>query len=207
MSEIDWKNAPEGATHYCTQVKSYYKPGNKNEPTIRFFDDDNSVWLPSIYNMKEKLSISSKHTFIERPNQQETKEPSKKHVHHDSIVKWALDPSQTIWYRRPNLDRSWLTAISFINVWSDQFEYYIGEFPPRETICIGRYNVPKPLTSSELQLGKLYYYPIVHLNNNINSKCVSLSESNKDAYKNLHTNREDAILHSKALRSLSETVN
>jgi hypothetical protein len=85
--------------------------------------------------------------------------------------------------------------------WDAGFEYYIGDNPPRATIRIGEFDVPKPLASHELIEGEVYHYPLVHLAGKESGKFYYMNLVGNCI--NLHLTKEDALLHSEALRSLT----
>lgn len=122
-----------------------------------------------------------------------------RHIHHDLIVQWASDPLQKVWAKH-KVASKWLTA-GENPAWWPNIEYYIGDNPPRETIRIGGFDVPKPLSGNNMVCGRSYYYPQIHLESasygvfyyqNLSGKCA-----------NLHETVEDALLHAEALRSLT----
>jgi hypothetical protein len=186
---IDWNKAPVGATHYAVDMSAFYK----------VCDDvlmihDHVGWLESQY--KDIDDLSEEYDIIERPKQ--LVDTPKKHIHYDLIMQWASDPSQKVWAKH-DVVNEWLEAGVNPRWWPD-LEYYIGDTPPRETIRIGEFDVPKPLSRHELVDGGVYHYPLVHLSGKESGKLYYLNLMGDCI--NLHLTKEDALLHSEALRSL-----
>lgn len=190
---IDWNKAPEGATHYIMGLSAYYKVYDGILLTLH---DRHVGWLESSYRDIDELS--EEYDVIERPKQLVADTP-KKHIHHDLIVQWASDPSQKVWARH-DAAKAWLEAGLNPRWWPD-IEYYIGDNPPRATIRIGEFDVPKPLASHELVEGDVYHCPLVHLAGKASGKLCYLNVMGYCI--NLHLTKEDALLHSEALRSLT----
>lgn len=183
---IDWEKAPEGSTHYAGFFYKVY------HDTLMYCD---GRWKASIY--KDIAKLEECHRVIERPKQKVISS-SKKHIHHDLIMQWAADPSQNIWFRNPN--NKWQKC-PITPCWDTKMEYYIGDTPQRETIRIGEFDVPKPLSSHELVEGRPYFFPLMH-------GCEPEWSDYQYIFPNvtadnLHETQEDALLHSKALRSFT----
>jgi hypothetical protein len=191
MSNVDWNKAPVGATHYAVDMAAFYMMCND----VLLIHDDHVGWLESQY--KDIPDLSEEYDVIERPKQLVADTP-KKHIHHDLIVQWAADTSQKVWAK--NLCGNWIAA-DHMPIWNSNLDYYIGDNPPRATIRIGEFDVPKPLASHELIEGNVYHSPLVHLAGKASGKLYYLNVMGYCS--NLHLTKEDALLHSEALRSLT----
>jgi hypothetical protein len=191
---IDWNKAPKSATHYVVGLLAYYKVVND----VLMIHTPRLGWTKSGY--KDISKLSEKYAIIERPKQKVTNS-SKKHIHHDLIMQWAADPSQNIWFRNPNNKWHKWQKCPITPCWDTKMEYHIGDTPQRETIRIGEFDVPKPLSIYELVEGRLYFFPLVH---GREPECSDYQYIVPNVTtRNLHETREDALLHSEALRSFT----
>lgn len=186
---IDWNKAPEGATHYVREILCFYKMYDG----VLMIYTRLLGWAESEYRDIDELS--EEYDVTERPKQLVADTP-KKHIHYDLIVQWASDPMQKVWCCH---GKQWYTIES--PTWNAGFKYHIGDTPPRETIRIGECDVPKPLSSHELVEGNVYHCPVVHLAGKASCKLYYLNVMGDCI--NLHLTKEDALLHSEALRSLT----
>lgn len=192
---IDWNKAPEDATHYVARLSAFYKV---YDGVLMIYSQTLMLdkWSESGY--KDIPELSEEYCVVERPKQ--LVDTPKKHIHYNLIMQWASDPSQNIWFRKLNNKWHKWQKCTMTPCWDTELEYHIGDNSPRETIRIGEFDVPKPLASHELVDGQLYHYPLVHLAGKESGKFYYLRLMGNCI--NLHLTKEDALLHSEALRSL-----
>ena len=65
-----------------------------------------------------------------------------KHKHYDLIVRWAGNPRQKVWYK--GLD-DW-RPVEISPSWRYEYEWHIGEHPPKRKIMIGGVEIDAPET-------------------------------------------------------------
>ena len=126
--------------------------------------------------------------------------PATKHKHYDLIVAWAGDPSQKVWYK--GLD-DW-RPVEISPSWRYEYDWYIGEHPPKRKIMIGdveidAHEIESPRVDTE------YFVPNV-------GRCLMVdmidwrdSALDRNMLKRglIHLNKEAAIAHAKALIKVS----
>lgn len=127
--------------------------------------------------------------------------PTTKHKHYDLIVKWAADTSQKVWYKGSGDD--W-RPVEISPSWRYEYDWYIGEQPPKRKLMIGDVEIDAPEIESP-RVGTEYFVP------NIGRCCPadmidwrdSALDSNMLKRGLVHLNKEAAIAHAKALIKVS----
>ena len=125
-----------------------------------------------------------------------------KHKHYDLIVAWAEDPSQKVWYKGSGDD--W-RPVEISPSWRYEYEWHIGEHPPKRKIMIGDVEVDAPETiapdcgtdyfvadpSDELYVGVIVDWDGDDYDGHVLKRGL------------VHLNKEAAIAHAKALIKVS----
>ena len=124
-----------------------------------------------------------------------------KHKHYDLIVAWAEDPSQKVWYKGSGDD--W-RPVEISPSWRYEYEWHIGEHPPKRKIMIGDVEVDAP------ELAGLVHGDAYFLTNTCGLELYATMTWANDHYDSallkrglVHLNKEAAIAHAKALIKVS----
>lgn len=135
--------------------------------------------------------------FLTNDNYQEVFIPTTKHKHYDLIVAWAANPSQKVWYKGSGDD--W-RPVEISPSWRYEYDWHIGEHPPKRKIKIGETEIDAPEIES-LRVGTEYFVPNVGRYNHADLIDWRDSDLDQNMLKRglVHLNKEAAIAHAKAL--------
>lgn len=124
-----------------------------------------------------------------------------KHKHYDLIVRWAGNPSQKVWYKGSGDD--W-RPVEIQPSWRYEYDWHIGEHPPKRKIMIGDVEVDASETVALAQ-GVLFYITMPSQQR----LCIEDFWQDTQAFRShlerglVHLNKEAAIAHAKALIKVS----
>lgn len=122
--------------------------------------------------------------------------PTNKHKHYSLIMQWAGDTTQQVW---------WKTSTGWLKIdkpsWVEDFDYYIGDEPPKRKIMIGDVEIDAP----EITPPKEYYVPMItemrlHVKYVWNGDTHDLLWLKRGL---IHLTAEAAIAHAEALINIS----
>ena len=202
VSNDVWSDAPEGATHFNDYFMSFYK----FEDGVLYYNCNISkTWKKSAYYAfrNENRDLMMDDTKLhEKPNQEMS---TKKHKHHDLIVKWAADPSVKVWSKSDKNGCCW-SLVNGSPLWWEDCEYHIGYQPPVEYITINGHKIVAPVRS--LNVGDKFWFVDVSLVDYVGSYKFRGDLLGDRLLKRglCHLTKENAIAHAKALLSFTEAA-